>query len=169
MEIWKSVVGFEDRYEVSSLGRVRSRDMKVGARNGKSAIRKGRLLRTARKSNGYLQLSLRGSNKVRREVFVHWIVAEAFHGPRPEGMHVCHNDGNRANNAAANLRYATPVENMADKVRHGTARPKLSIQDVIDIRHCKGLVACSTLCEVFNVTPGYVYNIQAGRSQAHIA
>lgn len=49
----------------------------------------------------------------------HALVAETFHGPRPEGLEVRHLDGNPANNRPENLRYGTPVENALDRVEHG--------------------------------------------------
>lgn len=51
---------------------------------------------------------------------VHRLVLEAFRGPCPTGMEGCHNDGNRENCALENLRWDTPTNNHADKVRHGT-------------------------------------------------
>jgi hypothetical protein len=35
-------------------------------------------------------------------------------------MEVCHNNGDPADNRAANLRYDTASENQLDRVRHGT-------------------------------------------------
>jgi hypothetical protein len=51
---------------------------------------------------------------------VHSLMALVFLGKRPEGMEVCHNDGNARNNAISNLRYDTPKNNSADSQRHGT-------------------------------------------------
>jgi hypothetical protein len=56
----------------------------------------------------------------RRQHFVHRLVAAAFIGACPEGHVVAHGDGDRANPRVENLRYATAVENEADKIRHGT-------------------------------------------------
>nr|WP_232111245.1 HNH endonuclease signature motif containing protein [Nocardia wallacei] len=56
---------------------------------------------------------------VRKLRTAHSLVAEAFIGPRPEGLQVCHNDGDPTNNMLANLRYDTPSENQTDIVRHG--------------------------------------------------
>ena len=51
---------------------------------------------------------------------VHQLVAEAFIGPRPPGLDVCHRDGNRKNNRPENLRYGTRSDNLADRDLHGT-------------------------------------------------
>ena len=48
------------------------------------------------------------------------LVLTTFRGPRPLGMVGCHNDGNKLNNRADNLRWDTHGGNEADKVRHGT-------------------------------------------------
>lgn len=45
---------------------------------------------------------------------------EAFVGPCPEGMEVCHNNGDCTDNRLENLRYDTKSANMLDRVRHGT-------------------------------------------------
>lgn len=55
-----------------------------------------------------------------RTRYVHDLVAEAFLGPKPQGLEVCHGDNNTRNNAASNLRYATRSENHRDKRKHGT-------------------------------------------------
>jgi len=52
--------------------------------------------------------------------YIHQLVAEAFLGPRPEGMDVAHWDGKPGHNAASNLRYASRSENQLDMRRHGT-------------------------------------------------
>lgn len=53
-------------------------------------------------------------------VLLHRAVALTWLGPTPEGCEVCHNDGNRANCAASNLRWDTRKGNHKDKLSHGT-------------------------------------------------
>jgi calcineurin-like phosphoesterase family protein len=66
--------------------------------------------------NSYLYVAISGvGNRT-----VHSLVCTAFHGPRPDGMQVAHSDGNNMNNKAGNVRWATPIENRADQVQHGT-------------------------------------------------
>lgn len=103
-EVWKSVYGYEGVYEVSNMGRVR----RVG----------GNILAQGNSSAGRKSVTLcRGG--VKKQHLVQKLVCEAFHGPRPLGKHVAHWDGDKDNNDAKNLRWATPIENEMDKRRHG--------------------------------------------------
>lgn len=119
-EEWRPVVGFEDYYEVSSLGRVRSLDRLVGTGPGGNSKRllPGRVL-SAGSGTHYRNVSLK-VNKVATTRTVHTLVAEAFLGPRPEGHDVCHNNGDRHDNRAENLRYDSHAVNQRDQLAHGT-------------------------------------------------
>ena len=119
VEQWKPVNGYEGIYEVSSHGRVRSLDRTVTYSGGRVRRYKGKVRRTPLNQNGYprVNLSRQGKDQTR---YVHSLVAETFIGSRPEGMEVCHNDGDSTNNHLDNLRYDTSSDNELDKVRHGT-------------------------------------------------
>lgn len=52
-EIWKDVVGFENYYQVSSMGRIKSLDRKIQTKNSVRAY-KGRLLKLSPNTDGYL-------------------------------------------------------------------------------------------------------------------
>jgi hypothetical protein len=93
-EIWKQVPGYKGKYEVSSFGRMKG---PRGVNDGVCG------------SNGYMQTTI--NDKTRN---IHVVVCESFIGPRPEGSHICHNDGNKKNNNLQNLRYGTPKENWSD-------------------------------------------------------
>jgi hypothetical protein len=113
MEDWKQIRTAPD-YEVSSLGNIRR------AVPDKCGRRLKVLSQSCCKATGYPRVNLfvNGKRIVR---FVHQIVCEAFHGPKPSPTHqVAHYDGTRFNNRADNLRWATPKENAADSIRHGT-------------------------------------------------
>lgn len=124
MEVWKPVVGFEGRYEVSSWGRIRSLPRievysRIDCYSGRViAVRrkhKGKLLSPGRQGSGHLSLPL---GKTRTQL-VHTLVLTAFCCPRPEGMECLHGDGNPANNRINNLRWGTRSENIFDAIRHG--------------------------------------------------
>jgi len=114
---WRSVVGYEGLYELSSDGRVRS----IASSTQWSRWRDygGRELKQATKRNGYRQVTLFRKGKG-ESALVHTLVLEAFVGPRPQGAQACHGDGNRANNLVINLRWDTVKANHSDKIKHGT-------------------------------------------------
>lgn len=111
MTAWKPVPvpGYGHAYQVSDNGQVRS-----VARKHTS----GRVLRVGSNSRGY-SIAVLCIDGVRAGRSVHRLVAEAFIGPAPEGMQVCHRDGDKTNNAVGNLYYGTPSQNELDKIRHG--------------------------------------------------
>lgn len=105
-EEWRPVVGYENRYSVSSLGRIRSNfDPTRPARSP--------IIMSPRNKRGYLLITLCSENG-RRTFFVHRIVASAFIGPSPEGYQVNHKDASKSNNRVPNLEYVT----LADNIRH---------------------------------------------------
>ena len=106
-EEWRSVPGYEGRYEVSNLGEVRS-----------YATGRLRVVVAPVAKNGYRYAFLTQDGK-RVGRTVHQLVCLAFHGPRPDGMQVRHLDGNKLNNHLDNLLYGTPSENSYDTVRQG--------------------------------------------------
>ena len=100
-EYWKAVKGFEGRYEVSSLGRVRS--IPPMAKHPK--IRKKFL-----DKDGYEGCSLRGDGKyfVKK---VHRLVAEAFIPNQENKRENNHKNGDKKDNRAENLEWVSPSEN----------------------------------------------------------
>lgn len=114
-EEWRPVA--RDRgYEVSNLGRVRSVDRIKVDSIGRRGRYRGRILTPQIAKDGSGRPFIRLSGVATR---VHTLVAEAFIGPRPEGMFVCHNNGDPADNRVENLRYDSPRENSRDILRHG--------------------------------------------------
>lgn len=119
-EQWRPVAGYEDSYEVSHIGRVRSVGRWRNTRRGESnRWQPGKLLKQEKRSKyGHRRVTLYNNrNPVRRAV--HQLVLEAFVGPRPDGLWVLHRDGNPSNNHVRNLYFGTPSENQYDRVRHG--------------------------------------------------
>src|SRR6267378_534776 len=87
-----------------------------------------------------VQLSKDGTRCTRK---VHNLVLEAFVGPCPLGKQAAHLDDDQFDNRVENLRWATPKENSADRVRNGKQvrgitcyNAKLTEEQVKDIRYC---------------------------------
>lgn len=74
---------------------------------------------------GYPKVNLH-ANGLKKSVFVHRLVAAAYHGVCPVGMQVNHIDHDKANNRPENLEYVTPSANRrAYKAKAATvARPE---------------------------------------------
>lgn len=110
-EIWKPIIGYENYYEVSNLGRVR----RIKAAHGTQI---GRILNGMLDSDGYLNVCLT-ANKNQKWFLVHRLVAQAFL-PNPENKPtVNHIDGNKQNNSVSNLEWCTQKENIAHAWRTG--------------------------------------------------
>jgi hypothetical protein len=111
-ERWLPIPSWEDKYEVSDAGMVRSVD--------------GRIL-TPFNYGRYLAVSLDG-RKDYRAYMVGWypiayLVLTAFVGPRPDKYMCLHEDDDPHNNAVTNLYYGTHSHNAADAYANGAQRP----------------------------------------------
>lgn len=119
VEEWRPVVGFEDAYEVSNLGRVRRSGRAARTGNGRGGgARIGRLIAQGDAPGGYVRVQLWKAGRG-RAVLVHRIVAAAFIGPVPDGEEVNHRDGDKKNNAVSNLEYLTRSDNNRHAYRMG--------------------------------------------------
>ena len=107
-EEWRPVPG-ASLYIVSNQGRIYN-------------LKTDNFLGPCLDDNGYSRPIFRMDGGKRRRIRRHVVVSVAFHGPRPFGMHVCHNNGKKEDNRAINLRFATPPENSRDMLRHATCR-----------------------------------------------
>lgn len=139
-ERWLPVPGWDDMYEVSSLGEVKSIERWVSHPAGGMRLVKERIL-SQWFQRGYPSVCLSNTKKKRKICTVHRLVLEAFIGPRPAGMECCHADGDRENNNLENLRWGTREENRADTERlritnfgPAPAACKLTALQVIEIR-----------------------------------
>lgn len=105
MELFKDVKGYEELYQVSNLGRVKSLPKIVGRR-----LRGETVLAQQRSRHGYYMVDLCTNGK-RFNASVHRLVAEAFI-PNPDNKPcVNHIDGDKANNCVDNLEWCTHSEN----------------------------------------------------------
>jgi hypothetical protein len=172
MAEWRPVLGREGLYEVSSEGAVRSVPRVLMRSNGIPQTVRGRVLRQYLGNHGYWVVSLRHNNES-IPVCVHRLVCEAFHGPRPEGYEVAHNDGCRTNGRADNLRWATRLENIRDKATHGTQPRGEQIYNarLTEDQARQALAAkkgIRALARQFGVHPSTLTSIRIGKSWRHL-
>lgn len=122
-EIWLPIKGFEGRLEVSNMGRVRSVERIVAFGRNKRKVSQT-VYKQHDDRDGYKMVKISGKN-----IKVHRAVAQAFI-PNPENkQQVNHIDGNKANNRADNLEWATQEENMRHASINGLAKHVEVIRD----------------------------------------
>lgn len=117
-ETWSKIKGYEDHYEISDHGRVRSLDRVVEHPTAGHVNRKGKEIKLKTHKDGYWVVTLHKDSK-RKNRMVHQLVLETFVSEQPEGQETRHLDGNPKNNHVSNLAWGTPKENSADIDRHG--------------------------------------------------
>ena len=110
MEIWKHVVGHENKYEVSNFGNVRTVTKKVSCHKKHMRTVHGKVMKLTLKSIGYYQVGI-SNNGVSKSALVHRLVAEAFIPNPLKKSQVNHKDGVKTNNNVDNLEWTTPQEN----------------------------------------------------------
>lgn len=159
VETWLPVPRYEDLYEVSDLGRVRTMA--------------GHVL-SERRWGHYLVVTLR-RNDAKRTKRVHKLVLDAFRGPMPAGMIALHGPAGKLINSLDNLRYGTWSENQVDRFRDGTDAAgekqwaaKLTAQQVADIRerYARG-ERQRVLAREYGIAQAHVSRIVNYRKWAH--
>lgn len=120
-EIWRSIPGYEGKYEVSNLGRVKSLEHTVQQLNrwGKLQTRTypERILDPKGNKSDYKSVSLCG-----KSYNVHRLVAKTFI-PNPDNLpYINHKDEDIHNNCVDNLEWCTPEYNN----NYGTRNARIS-------------------------------------------
>ena len=119
MEEWAAVPGYS-RYSVSEEGRVRS---EVAWRGQGQHYLLGKT-----NTSGYRQTRMIGDDGTVRQLMVAVLVCELFVGPKPTPLHeVNHKDGKKLNNAATNLEWVTPHQNVEHGWRLGLQRGRTRV------------------------------------------
>ena len=133
-EVWMDIPGFEDCYQVSNIGRVRSKNRTVRHNFGGYKKVSGKIKKQLLTTNNRKQVHLYKNGK-RTICSVHRLVLLAFVGECPKGMEVRHLNSIPTDNRLCNLAYGTHSENVIDIANLGRlARQKLNPSIVIEIR-----------------------------------
>ena len=127
-EEWRGVIGYEDRYEVSSEGRIRTVSFlqRYLLRTGEESYRrtKVRFLSKQLINSGYYISHLHRDGK-RKAFLVHRLVSEAFLG----AGEVNHINGVKTDNRLENLQIVTRTENHLHAVRLRLNKQAVRVSD----------------------------------------
>lgn len=140
-EVWRTVVGFDGLYEVSDIGRVRSKRAEIVMKHNFSGVKR---------DYAFVPLSENGH---RQNAYIHHLVAQAFIGPPPgrigrgsNDWQCNHKNGNKSDNRPENLEWLThkahiahSKENFLGPVGEKAPSAKLNATIVRIIRRCGAL------------------------------
>jgi hypothetical protein len=171
-ERWLPVVepGFEDLYEVSDRGRVRSIP-----RQTVRGMMGGRVLKPGIHRKGYHFMVLSGHGR-RKPVTVHKLELCAFDRWPEPGEECRHGNGDPTDNHwPENISWGTPDENQQDRIRHGTsgkgeqnAMAKLTIDQIREIRRRGAVENQTALAREFGIRQSQVSRIVTRQRWGHI-
>ena len=116
-EVWRDVEGYDGDYQISNFGKVRSH--KSG---------EWRNLKIYSDDHGYQFVRLSKNDKGRK-FLVHVLVAKAFISNPENKPEVNHKFGDKSDNRACMLEWATRSENIKHAVRMGLRRPKRGVKN----------------------------------------
>ena len=121
MEVWKDVVGYEGKYQVSNTGKVKS--LRMWSSVQKRYISRERILKQYESRCGYLQIGLKTEGN-RKLGLVHRLVAEAFIPNVENKREVNHINGIKTDNRVENLEWNTSQQNTIHAYRNGLEKPR---------------------------------------------
>lgn len=111
-EIWRDVIGYEGRYQISNLGRVKS-------------VKKDLILSPKNNYDGYLRIQLWRKCKA-IFVSIHRLVAESFIDNPENKPFVNHINGIKSDNRYENLEWVTQQENIIHAWKNGLSKPQFN-------------------------------------------
>lgn len=111
-EVWAGIVGYENNYRISDLGRVLSLNYR--------GTRKEKLLCLVQNKAGYIVVQL-SKNKKLKPHYVHRLVASHFIDNPLNKLEVNHLDEVKLNNRKTNLEWNTRAENIHYSLKNKTS------------------------------------------------
>lgn len=127
-EIWKDIIGYEGRYQISNKGRVKSleRFIKPNAPHQRTKRCRERILKTSITPQGYRHVSLENKKHL-----IHRLISEAFIPNELKYKCVNHKDGNKLNNDINNLEWCTYKHNSNHMFDTGLSSTNIRIRATI--------------------------------------
>ena len=110
-EVWRDVINYEDYYQVSNLGNLRSKDRQINTTGCvKKSTKRAKLLKLNTTNGGY-KFFLFVKNKERKMMLIHRVVYNRFCGEIPKNLEVDHINSIRDDNRLCNLQLLSRGDN----------------------------------------------------------
>lgn len=163
-EIWKSIKDFEEYYEVSNFGRIKSLARIIITGKGFRRIIKEKILSPGHYKKGYEFVCLCNSEeKIKKQLSIHRIVAMEFIQNPENKPQVNHIDGNILNNCVSNLEWNTNSENNRHAYRILGRKSAKGMQGYIGVKNVK-----SKKIYQFTLNGEFIKSYESGRQAALI-
>lgn len=169
--MWKQIQNYENIYEVSDDGQVRSVDRVVN-----NYHIKGKVLHQHDSGRGYSAVALCKNGKP-HTTYVHTLVANAFI-PKPIGNEryvVNHKDGNKHNNSVQNLEWVSYSQNNQHAYDNGLKprgerfyNAKLTEAQVVEIRKNGKYDTYENIGRKYGVDKGVIHSVLNNRTWRYV-
>jgi len=164
-EIWKDIPGYQNKYQASNEGRVRS--LLYKNRFGTYKRKKQFIMKPHIHPRGYLKIDLE-----QRTFFVHRLVGMAFLGK--SSLVINHKNGKQTDNRIENLEWVTQKQNAQHALKNGWYRrgerhgnSKLTEKQAFKIKY-KESGKYDDIGKKYNVVKSTICAIKNGKLWGHI-
>jgi hypothetical protein len=166
MEIWKDIVGYENIYQCSSFGNIKSICRVTIDKNGFEKKIKNRILKPLSQKSGHLHVALCKNGKV-KTCLIHRIIGSSFLEKNNEDeSQIRHLDGNPKNNNVKNLKWGTRSDNSCDMYHvHGkrigvkSHFSKYTAEEIAKACKLKGTCSSNEAFKKTGISPRYIRNL----------
>ncbi len=174
-EVWKDIKNFEELYQVSNLGRVKSCNRFKNNNGGLVKISE-KIMKPHLNTSGYYQAILSKNNK-KYMPLLHRLMAEAFLDNPNNYPQINHINGIKTDNRLENLEWCSASENQKHAYKTGLSETrfnenarhaKLTNAQVLEIRQLKDRMTLKEIGEKYGVTLHAIHRILANKNWQHL-
>jgi hypothetical protein len=166
-EIWQDIKGYEDLYQISNLGRVKSMSRWVtnGDNQYKYIHETIRKIQINKLRYGYCEISLYKCSHAKR-FKIHRLVAEAFIDNPNNKLEVNHKDGIKLNNCVDNLEWVTSKENKEHAWSNGLCNANHKKQKIICLETKVIFESAISASRILNIDIRSIFRMLKGEQKA---
>lgn len=176
IEIWKPIPGYENFYQASNLGRIKSLEEKrFMPVNNAYANYKERIIRQSKTKDGYLKVTL--SKKIKKCFLSHRLVGLTFIDNPQNKAEINHIKGVKSDNRCWMLEWCNSNENVQHAYDYKLLQPKkgvkngaskLTEKEVLEIRKIGSSMYKKDIAKKYNVGSSTVSRILSNTNWKHI-